>query len=982
MFCSSCGAHLSDGSKFCEICGAKQTEVDDSLEKNAVTTLDQDKNTDKEKSEKKNANKKKNNKKRTVLMVIGILLLLVVTVVGILMFPLKITVIDPEETQTQLGYFDELIFAIDANQPIQSVSYALDPENKNNDECYTDLVLSENDGKQTVIIEDLKVPVGESTLFLRVDTIFGQAYHEVELEFDFGYVADFDPNNIVTMDDGGEIVEGELLVVTKDSMSERKAKKLFSEYGGEIIGQIYALNQYQVFFSDAYVYELESIAEELRSNSDVVSVCYNNVIQQEVSVFPDDKKYDKWDTAYPSGNNWALECIDAPGAWEYNDQMSTIKVGVIDSVLDYDHPDLEIDSKKGSFLPTNDFKTLKSLMSYYNEVAKEHSCTERDCDFCGNKDHGTHVSGIIGAIANNGKGVSGVNWNADIYFANRWYYSKPADSDDYLNQYSTFSGLVYQISRLVMDGCRVVNLSLGGSVVTTAIDGEENMVTYYENVISRMEDSGYDFLIVKAAGNMNVDADGDYLNRIFKAGDASEAHTIIVAAIVPPQFSTGKDDWQYSVASYSNYGELVDIAAPGSSVYSTVFDGYDYMSGTSMAAPMVTGAASLLYSLDSSLTYDKVKELLTNSTDNYCSKSTKKMYPILNVKMAVEKHLGNGTNTPEADVPTVGFVTGLIQNAQTEEIINSATVLLMDTKTEKIMTATVDGGMYHIWVEPGVYNMKFEATGYQSEMIYGVEVQEGVVNYNILLNMVGEAENKGRVSGRVVDAFDASTIHNVKLKVYSGVNNTSGTPVVELDAENGLYELELLPGNYTLCANAKDYTAGSANILVVADEHRGNQDCTLTPVLKNGEIRVVLTWGEFPLDLDSHIVGPTPDGERFHVYFKEPDYYYDRNKYVNLDVDDTSSYGPETTSVYIPVNGTYTFYVHDFSNSDYDQSTRLSTSGAKVTVYLAGQAKPYVFYVPNEEGTLWEVFSVKEGALTPINEMGYQKDARLVGRDG
>ena len=393
----------------------------------------------------------------------------------------------------------------------------------------------------------------------------------------------------------------------------------------------------------------------------------------------------------------------------------------------------------------------------------------------------------------------------------------------------------------------------------------------------------------------------------------------------------------------------------------------------------MAGVASLLYSLDANLTYSNVKQILISATDNYCSKG-KNVYPIVNAGMAVNSYLNNGTNTPERPVPTAGFVTGLIQDAKTENLIESAGVLLTNVETGEQIHASVNRGTYYTWVAPGVYNMEFHAEGYQVETVYGVEVAEGVVSYNILLNMVEDIDSFGHAAGRIVDAFDASTIYNATLVVYEGVNNTTGTPVTEYFSSNGYYELELMPGNYTVSVSADGYTTGSTNIVVIADEWGYNQNCTLTPILENGELRVVLTWGEYPYDLDSHIVGPSANNGRFHVYYANQNYYYGGRTYVNLDVDDTSSYGPETTSVYIPLEGAYTFYVHDYSNRSLSQSNALATSGAKVTVYVSGRATPYVFYVPNESGTLWEVFTFENGILTPTNEMSYHRDTDTIGQ--
>ncbi|MBQ8345778.1 MAG: S8 family serine peptidase, partial [Clostridia bacterium] len=611
MFCSSCGAKLVDGAKFCGQCGAKTAEISfpQTVEKvkppvaeapaaeipqepiaPPVTAAQPKPQVASEPKKVEVPKQKKGGKKKGViaLLAVAVLLLAVlITAVAVVMqmFPVEVTITDPEETKTTTGRFVDLSFDIEANQSIRGVSYALDPADENNTELYTKIESVTNQKKQTVTIEELKVPVGDSTLYLYVQTAFGESFHEVDLEFDFGYLAAPDPDAIVTMDDGSEIVNVELLVVLNKSLSEKKAENLFAEYGGEIIGQVYALNQYQVSFADTDVYALEDIRSDLSQNELVSSVCFNGVIGHDVAVYPDDSGYDDWNTDYPAGNNWALECIDAPGAWEYNSQMSTVKVGVVDSVLDYDHPDLKVNPQNSTYLATNDFKTLEELMDYYDEVTADHECNwwnalwGTTCTLCEMKNHGTHVAGIIGATANNGLGTSGVNWNAELCFGNWWYYTIP-ENGERLEKYSTFAGSTYQIARLVMSGCRVVNVSIGAAEATDRVDNEDDMSAYFENIVSHMEENGYDFLITKAAGNADYDASNCYLNRVFTAGESARAHTLIVAAVENHEFlGVFSDDWRYSVADYSNYGELVDIAAPGTDVYSTVMDGYESMPG-------------------------------------------------------------------------------------------------------------------------------------------------------------------------------------------------------------------------------------------------------------------------------------------------------------------------------------------------------------------------------------------------------------------
>jgi uncharacterized protein YfaP (DUF2135 family) len=131
--------------------------------------------------------------------------------------------------------------------------------------------------------------------------------------------------------------------------------------------------------------------------------------------------------------------------------------------------------------------------------------------------------------------------------------------------------------------------------------------------------------------------------------------------------------------------------------------------------------------------------------------------------------------------------------------------------------------------------------------------------------------------------------------------------------------------------------------------------------------------------LDSHLVGPAPDGQ-FHIFYANKNYYYDDTLYDNLDVDDTTSYGPETTSVYVVQSGTYTYYIHNYTDRNSSTSSTLSTSGAQVKLYIADRNEPIVYNVPNQAGTVWAVFSIQNGEVVPINRMGFESSPSEVGQ--
>ncbi len=126
----------------------------------------------------------------------------------------------------------------------------------------------------------------------------------------------------------------------------------------------------------------------------------------------------------------------------------------------------------------------------------------------------------------------------------------------------------------------------------------------------------------------------------------------------------------------------------------------------------------------------------------------------------------------------------------------------------------------------------------------------------------------------------------------------------------------------------------------------------ISPVMKNLDgMRVVLNWGAEPADLDSHIVFPNN-----HIYFSNM-----TGTDALLDVDDTTSFGPETITLERKRDGErYVYAVHNFSDGSEPHSKRLSASQAKVFVYV-GQTLIRTYYVPkNQEGNLWTVFAVTE----------------------
>ncbi len=167
---------------------------------------------------------------------------------------------------------------------------------------------------------------------------------------------------------------------------------------------------------------------------------------------------------------------------------------------------------------------------------------------------------------------------------------------------------------------------------------------------------------------------------------------------------------------------------------------------------------------------------------------------------------------------------------------------------------------------------------------------------------------------------------------------------------------------------ASGYDVGTGMVMVYPSVSKAQPDLPISPQLGPGEVRVLLTWGSAPVDLDAHMTGPSGGG-RFHVF------YNDRGNasaapFCTLDLDDRDGYGPETMTIKQKSPGVYRFSVHDYSNKDNGQSTALSQlSGAVVTVFDSSGLLG-TFRVPQgQTGTIWRVFELdgQTGEVTGVN---------------
>lgn len=328
-------------------------------------------------------------------------------------------------------------------------------------------------------------------------------------------------------------------------------------------------------------------------------------------------------------------------------------------------------------------------------------------------------------------------------------------------------------------------------------------------------------------------------------------------------------------------------------------------------------------------------------------------------------------STPPATPTAVnGTVQGTVKDFTTSSGIPGVTLAFVSSANTPVGTATSDAsGQYSLTMPPGATHGNVSVNGYVLTGIDFVVVNGVTSTVDLVVLVPAGTSPNGGVSGTIRNATNNAALNGVYLEVRNGVGNKTGTVVANATADPlGAYSFASLPaGTYTVTASLAGYVPNSFTVGVVGGVATANQDATLSPSLATGEVRIVLTWGARPSDLDSHLTGPqSGSSTRFHVY------YASRGSstlapYAKLDLDDVSSYGPETTTITQRISGLYRYTVRNFSGGTV--GNELSNSGAQVKVYV-GSAAVQTFNIPaNTAGRNWVVFELDggTGAVTPIN---------------
>ena len=313
-----------------------------------------------------------------------------------------------------------------------------------------------------------------------------------------------------------------------------------------------------------------------------------NALRRAYGVTPNDPAFpDQWglkntgqivngDPGLPDADIDASEPGATADAWQITTGSTQTVVAVIDTGVEIAHPDLSANiwTNPGEIAGNNIDDDANGYVDDINgwDFADENSSVYDPTQICGgqpNDRHGTHVSGILGAVGNNGVGIAGVNWNVRIMPLK--FLTKIGSNCGVGSDSDAIEAILYATKM----GAQFINASWGGDQPTEAL--RQAFIAAGRGEV----------LFAAAAGNGGIDGVGDDLSLIPDYPASFDLENEIVVA------ASNNDD---GLASFSNFGGPTDLAAPGVTILSTVPGDYAYLSGTSMATPFVTGALALLHS--------------------------------------------------------------------------------------------------------------------------------------------------------------------------------------------------------------------------------------------------------------------------------------------------------------------------------------------------------------------------------------------------
>lgn len=531
---------------------------------------------------------------------------------------------------------------------------------------------------------------------------------------------EYDPSHVAE-ENGFKFIDNIIIAFTRQGLSSAEKERIAAAVSGSVAGSMTEVSDIlQIRVKVSTLAELEAMAAELEKLSSVYSAGVDMAgLDELVSLDAAYTDSDPW-----GGLNWWAKAINCFDAWrEFSRHFGSVKVGVVDTGVQPDHGDLNVT------FPTQ---------TYRNSSVPN--------------DHGTSVAGLIGA-KNNSIGMCGVAYGAQLVCVD---WNNLPRGTDYFAAYNA----------ILKSGAKVINNSYGMRYISENTyksdddykesrdkgieyddwfadrNGSIAILSYqWADYTCGIIRRGWDPLFVQSAGN-GVDNKGPGVpvtltgywrgisaksqtiqNLAAKYGlsaDELRSHILIVGAV-----SNEKKGSDYLMTTYSNYGQNVDICAPGGdkNIYTTTSpSGYtSSFSGTSAAAPIVSGAAALVWSVDPSLSASEVRDILLESATCKAlgrGASAGFSYPMLDVYSAVKTAV-DGLGGGEAEITgRVVYISGHGSGHEDRHPLSGVTVAVENLNSHKEWTLHTDAaGVYTIRLPIGSYRFTFSCDGF--EQFYG-----------------------------------------------------------------------------------------------------------------------------------------------------------------------------------------------------------------------------------------------------------------------
>lgn len=470
---------------------------------------------------------------------------------------------------------------------------------------------------------------------------------------DDNYLTPIDPRNLVNPDgDPYSEIDGTTIDVILDDISEENfnnfVRRVKEIYPGDNVKVKYYNPESGLLQFKVNPNERENIKQNIRSHiNDIEYKMFDDRQFNQIAAASGSSGATYNDPAFKSQKkSWHFAPIQAFEAWDITKGSDDIVVAVIDSYIDITHPEFKgrivkpysVERKSRNVLPPSrpySFGNPNDAVLY----------------------HGTHVAGLAVGALNNGQGAAGLAPNCKLM---------PISLGSNMNSMAILDAILYAINQ----GADVINLSIA-TLFPQGIDSTPvNQQLEYINNVGKYQEDVWDYVydladkknctIVWAAGNCNVLSGMDETKR----GD----NTIRVSAVGP----------DLKKADFSNYGNyssqgvnFSDVSAPGVDIYSAgPANGYGFCPGTSMAAPIVTGAVALMKSVNPNLTNRQIIEILDKTgkvvdRDGHIGK-------LIQVRDALEMASGDVANYDKIKKDPNSII-GMWQTTQEVPVVDTAT---------------------------------------------------------------------------------------------------------------------------------------------------------------------------------------------------------------------------------------------------------------------------------------------------------------------